>query len=89
MYTTALRATTIEFSDVENIGATDLIIKSGSTHLMDFNVSNGINIYKHLLINNNALSGIYSIVASSDIAGGSITTSNGNISSLNKQYKAL
>ena len=39
------------------------------------------NIYKHLLMSNHTLNGIFSILASGDIAAGFITASAGNISS--------
>ena len=45
VYTPTLRATSIEFSDVANSGATDLIIKSGSAKFMAFKDTDGINIY--------------------------------------------
>ena len=48
VYTPTLRATNIEFSDVANTGATNLIFKSGLTNFMDCNVNDGINIYKPL-----------------------------------------
>ena len=89
MYTPALRATTIEFSDVANSRATDLMIKSGSTNFMTFNVSNGINIYKTILMNNNALSGIASISAAGDAAGGTITPTAGSISSLSGNIQTI
>ena len=54
VYTPTIRATNIEFWDVANIGATDLIIKSGFTNFMAFNTMNGINVYKPLSIKNNA-----------------------------------
>ena len=53
VYTPTLRATNIEFWDVANTGATDLIIKSGFTNFIGFNTINGINVYKPLLINTN------------------------------------
>ena len=81
VYTPTLRAPNIEFWDVANTGATDLIIKSGLTNFMAFETINGINMYKPLLMNNNSLSGITTITASSDIAAGTITTISGNISS--------
>ena len=46
MYTFTLRATYLDFTDVANSGATDLIIKSGSTDFMSFSVSNSINVYQ-------------------------------------------
>ena len=49
--TPTLRATTVEFSDGSASGATDLIIKSGSTNFMAFNVNYGIDICKTLLLN--------------------------------------
>ena len=56
---------------------------------MVFNVIDGINIYKNLLLNNNTLSGMINITASGELVAGSITTSSGNISSYsgNKQTR--
>ena len=48
---------------------------------MAFHVIDGINIYKNLVLHDNTLNGVDSILASGDIAAGSITTSSGNISS--------
>ena len=76
-----LRATNIELYDVSTSGATDFN-QSCSTSFMACSVTDGINIYKNLLQNNNTLNGIISMLASGDIAVGSITTSIGNISSL-------
>ena len=42
------RPTYIEFSDVANSGAIDLIIISGSTDFMSFSISNGISLYQPL-----------------------------------------
>ena len=69
VYTPTIRATNIEFWDVANTGATDLIIKSGFTNFMSFHTINGINIYKPIIMNSNSLSGITSINASGDITG--------------------
>ena len=49
VYTPTNMATNIEFWDVANIGATELIIKSGFTNFKAFNTINGINVYKPLL----------------------------------------
>ena len=87
VYTSAIRATNIEFWDVANIGATELIIKSGFTNFKAFNTINGTNVYKPLLINNNSFSGIMSITASSDIESGTITTTSGNISSTSENIQ--
>ena len=48
VYTPTLRATNIDFSDVANSGATDLIIKSGATNFIAFNNSNSVNISEPL-----------------------------------------
>ena len=69
VYTPTLRATNIEFWDVSNTGATDLIIKSGKTNFVAFRTINGINIYKPIIMNSKSLSGITSIAASGDITG--------------------
>ena len=87
VYTSTIRATNIEFWDVANIGATELIIKSGFTNFKAFNTINGTNVYKPLLINNNSFSGIMSITASSDIESGTITTTSGNISSTSENIQ--
>ena len=72
----------MSFSDVDNSRATGLIIKSGSNNFIAFNVNNGVNIYKPLLMNRNACNGIPTVSATSDIARGSITTTtHGSISS--------
>ena len=81
VYTPTIRATNIEFWDVANIGATDLIIKSGITNFIGSHTFNVINVYKLLLMSNNSLSGIISITASGDIEAGSITTISSHISS--------
>ena len=57
VYTPTLRATKIEFWDVANTGATDLIIKSGLTNFIAFTTINGINVYKPIIMNSNSLSG--------------------------------
>ena len=44
VYTPAWRAMHIEFSDVASGKATDLLIKSGSTIFMSFNVSIGMSL---------------------------------------------
>ena len=81
VYTPTIRATNIEFWDVANIGATDLIIQSGITNFIASHTFNVINVYKLLLMSNNSLSGIISITASGDIEAGSITTISSHISS--------
>ena len=48
VYTPTIRAANIEFWDVSNTGATDLIIKSGFTNFIDLNTVNGFNVYKPL-----------------------------------------
>ena len=48
VYTPTIRATNIEFWDVANIGATDLIIKSAFTNFIAFNTINGMSVYKPL-----------------------------------------
>ena len=57
------------------------IILSGFTNFIVFNTTNGINVYNALLINCNLLSGITSITASGDRAGGSSTPTSSNSSS--------
>ena len=69
VYTPTLRATNIEFSNVANTGATDLIMKSGFTNFMPLNAVNGINVYNLILMHNNSLSGITSITASGELTG--------------------
>ena len=48
VHTPKLRATNIEFWDVSNTGATDLINKSGLTNFAAVNTINGIHVYTPL-----------------------------------------
>ena len=56
---------------------------------MACNVSNGMNIYKPLLMNTNSLNGIASNTAPGDIAGGTITTTTGSISSFSGNIQTV
>ena len=67
IYTPTVRTRNTEFWDVGTSGVTDLKIKSGATTFMTFNITNGIDINKPIIMNNNSITGMSNIYTKQEI----------------------